>query len=214
MRKIFLTTGLLLTLFMLHTAVAGTGATELKKISAEVASLNLGFKNYILGDTLTPEQKEIAQKNNISKTLKGTYKFHDDGVYIVAKADDDTVLGIYKNFPQASREEVKTIIGDLMMKFTEPTTMAHDKIIYWAFSKGGKITSDEYDFSKSTGDTDMIATVKLQSSVSILPDPEKPDTTNSETDDFNKEVEAAGGSLYVIISSNSMSKIFLASNKQ
>jgi hypothetical protein len=214
MRKIFLSLGLLLTLIITHSALAGTGAVELKKLSIEVAALELGFKDYILGGTLTPQQKEIAQNNNISKTLKGTYKFQDGDIYVVAKTDDDTVLGIYKNFPQASREDVKIVVGDMMMRFTEPTTMAHDKLIYWAFSKDGKISGDEYGFSKSTGDTDMIATVKLQSSVPILPDPEKSEKKEGEGDDFKKEIEAAGGSLYIIISSNPMSKIFLANNKQ
>jgi hypothetical protein len=34
------------------------------------------------------------------------------------------------------------MVGDLMMQFKEPTAMAHDKLIYWAFDKDGRIPED------------------------------------------------------------------------
>ncbi len=196
---------------------AGTGASEMQRLASEVSALKLGFGDYVLGSQLTKIQKETAGKNDIKKTLDGTYKFVDGEIYVIAREDDDTVLGIYKNYPEVPREDLKKIIGDLMMRFEEPTTMAHQKIIYWAFNKNGKVSGDVYDFSKTTGDADMIATVKFQSSVDILPDPErKSELGASETaaEEFQKEVNGTNSSVYVIVSSDPMSKLFLAQAKK
>lgn len=193
---------------------AASGADQLREVAKEVAALKLGFGDYILGGTLTDEQKKIAGQNNISKTLAGTYKFVDGDIYVVAKSDDDTVIGIYKDYPAASRDDIRSMVGDLMMRYEEPTTMAHDQVIYWAFDRNGKISGDMYDFSKKTGETEMIATVKLQSSVPILPDFKKtvgpgPDQPGNEKDEVSHEES----DLYVIISSTPMSKLFLALDK-
>lgn len=186
---------------------AATGTEEMKRLAGEVEALKLGFGDYVLGGVLTAKQKEIAKQNAITKTLQGTIKFSDGDIHVVAKSDDGMILGIYKEFAEATREDVKKLVGELMMQFEEPTTMAHDKLIYWAFDKNGKIKEDEYDFSKQTGETEMIATVKFQSSQPIRPDapPEKEEKKGEEV--VNDE-----SSIYVIISSNSLSQIFLAAS--
>lgn len=183
---------------------AATGAEEMKRLAADVAALELGFGEYILGGTLTTAQKTLARQNTIPETLKGTIKFSDGDIHVVAKSDDGMILGIYKEYGEATREVVKTLVGDLMMQFEEPTTMAHDKLIYWAFDKSGKLGGDEYNFSKQTGDMDLIATVKFQSSQPIKPDAPSQEETKEEETEYQKS------SVYVIISSNPLSQIFLA----
>lgn len=172
-----------------------------------MATLSLGFKSYTLGQNMTKEQVDFAQKNSIPKTLKGTYKFQDGDVYVVAKADDDMIIGIYQQFEQAPREMVKQVIGDLMLRFNEPTTMAHDKLIYWAYDTNGKVSQDMYDSSKQDGKSTIIATVKLQSSISIFPDPNPQDENAGKA---KEEIDQEKADLYVIVTSNPLSKIFLA----
>ncbi len=189
---------------ILHSA---TATEEMRRLAGEVAALKLGFGDYILGGTLTGKQREIAKQNGIPKTLEGTIKFSDGDIHVIAKSDDGMILGIYKEYADATRADVKNMVGELMMQFEEPTTMAHDKLLYWAFDKNGKIQEDEYDFSKQTGETEMIATVKFQSSQPIRPDapPEKEEKKE-------KEVADEKSSIYVIISSNPLSQIFLAAS--
>lgn len=196
--------GLLLLTLQSVGSQAASGAQEMKRLAADVAALELGFGEYILGGALTTDQKALARQNAIPKTLEGTIKFSDGDIYVVAKSDDGMILGLYKENTEATREEVKEMVGDLMMEFEEPTTMAHDTLIYWAFDKNGKIGGDEYDFSKQTGETDLIATVKLKSSQPIRPD------APPEEEKKEQEPEGEKLSVYVIISSNPLSQIFLA----
>jgi hypothetical protein len=182
-------------------------ASAMQRIGKEVAELHLGFGEYELGQVLTDEQKEMAQKNRILKTVAGTIKFKDDDIYVIAKSDNLMVLGIYKMYEEASRQHVKSIVGDLMLRFNEPTTMAHDKLIYWAYKKTGLMAQDEFQFAKQSGDTDIIATVKLSSTTSIFPDPSPEEKQQKEAEQSEKS------DIYVMITSNPLSKIFLAQNK-
>lgn len=54
------------------------------------------------------------------------------------------------------------MVGELMMQFEEPTKMAHDKLIYWAFGEEGLIPQDLFDMAKSA-DSEILATVKFSS---------------------------------------------------
>lgn len=202
----------LLLSFLLILATTNPGQSEdastaMKRIGEEVAQLSLGFENYILGQILTEEQKAFAKKHNVLKTLKGTYKFQDGDTFVVVKANDDMIIGIYKQYDSASRETVKQVIGDLMLRFKEPTAMAHEKLIYWAYDTHGKVSQERHNLSKQEGETAIIATVKLQSSASILPDPD-PQTENA--DKVKDKIDKEMIDLYVIITSNPLSKIFLA----
>lgn len=189
----------------LNTVQAEDGAAALKRIGLEVAELNLGFDGYVLGDKLTGEQQALARKNRVEKTVDGTIKFQDGNTFIVAKEDDLMVLGIYREYPKIAHEQIKEIIGELMLHFYEPTTAAHDKIIYWAFGKNGKISQEEFNSAKQDGETDIIATVKFQANEAIL-------TSLAPVEDKNEESTKLADA-YVIISSNPLSKIFLAQNK-
>ena len=188
---------------------AGEGATEMKRIGDEVASLQLGLGDYFIGQILNVEKREIAKKNIIHKTIEGTYKFQDGDVFVVAGKKTDMVIGIYKQNTEASREDVKKMVGELMMQFEEPTTMAHDKLIYWAFGKDGRISEELFDMARASGGEDVLATVKFSSTLPIVQDsaPE-----NDVKEEAVKDIESS--SIYVMINSIPLSKIFLSLNKQ
>lgn len=188
---------------------AGDGATEMKRIGEEVAALQLGLGDYFIGQILNAGKKEHAKKNVIHKTLDGTYKFQDGDVFVVAGKKTDMVIGIYKQNTEASREDVKKMVGELMMQFEEPTTMAHDKLIYWAFGKDGRISEDLFDMARTSGGEDVLATVKFSSTLPIV---QASAPENDEKEKVVKGVESA--SIYVMINSIPLSKIFLSLNKQ
>ncbi|SDP53089.1 hypothetical protein SAMN05660330_03081 [Desulforhopalus singaporensis] len=213
-RKIFLL-AVVTFLFLQPLALMGASGREaLQTTARQVAALGLGFGDYVLGEVLTADQKAFAQKNRVEDALQGTYKFGDGDIVVVVSDKDDIILALYKDNPAATRAQMKEMVGELMMRFSEPTTMAHDTIIYWAYNQNGKISEDEYDFSKQSGETEMIATVKLQSSMPITPDEQPTDSGGDKTGAEKDAVfpgEKAG--IYVIISSNPMSRLFLALNK-
>ena len=177
---------------------------EMNRVAAEVATLKLGFGDYVLGLSLTAKQKEGAKKNRVAKTLKGTYKFRDADINVVIAQENDVVLGIYKHYPEASMDQVKTVIGDLMLEFGEPTTMAHEKLIYWAFDKDGKISEDVFDFLRQSGGSETLATIKFSSSERVAPD-----APNKKGEEKQEKAEQKKPSVYVMITSDPLSKLFL-----
>ncbi len=146
-------------------------------LADQVAKLKLGFNDYIIGTFLTKEQKIFAGKNPVEGAYEGTYKFKDSEVYVVVSAKNDMILAIYQRKEEGSREDMQKMVGFLMMEFEEPTTMAHDQIIYWAYNKDGKITEELYEAAKATGKLDILATVKFKSNItSLQSDPEAKET--------------------------------------
>ena len=186
---------------------AEDAASAMRRIGQDVSELNLGFGDYVLGRRLNDEQQKLARLHSIQKTVPGTIKFNDGDIFVIAQSDNFMVLGIYKLYKEASHQKVKTIVGDLMLRFNEPTTMAHDKLIYWAFNKKGRLDQDEYDSTKKTEDTKIIATVKFSSTSSVFPDPAPEEKHDKETEKDEMS------DIYVMITSNPLSKIFLAQNK-
>ena len=198
---------LLITLIPDSQLLAEDGATAMQRLGGDIAGLKLGFSDYFLGQKLTEQQKDNAKENTIAKTIKGSYKFQDNGVFIVASSKSDMVIGLYKENPTATQQDMKNMVGELMMQFEEPTKMAHDKLIYWAFGKDGLIPQDLFNMAKST-DSEILATVKFSSDQPIRPS-EKPEE-GAETKTKESSVPA---SIYVIITSDQLSNIFLAQNK-
>ena len=191
---------LLMSLFF--TGASATGATveeEIDRVAGEVAKLELGFGDYVLGKPLSESQKAAATQNPIQKSLQGTYKFLDDGIYVIAANDNDIVLGVYKDYPDTSMEEIKKMVGNLMFEYGEPTTSAHDKMIYWTYDANGKIGQDTFDLSKESGGAKSLATIKFSSS----------EMFSAELKDKDAPISA-----YLMITSNPLSKLFLAKNQQ
>jgi hypothetical protein len=85
------------------------------------------------------------------------------------------------------------LVGTLFFDFGDPTVIAHDKTIYWAFDENGKISEEQYRDIREKGEPlKILATVKLDSSRKIM-------------DDSDPEED---GSVYYIVSSEPLLKLF------
>jgi hypothetical protein len=171
----------------------------IERIAGEVAKLELGFGDYVLGKPLSESQKAAAMQNPIKNSLKGTYKFLDADVYVIAANDKDIVLGVYKDYPETSMKDIKTMVGNLMFEYGEPTASAHDKMIYWTYDDKGKISQAAFDSSKDGAGNESLATIKFSSS----------ELLSAEMKNVNRPISA-----YLMITSNPLSKLFLATTRQ
>ena len=187
-----------LAVFLSNSAQTSTFAEELDTIAGKVATLELGFGEYVLGKQLTGSQKKAAEEHRVRKALEGTYKFTDGEIFVIASARNDTVIGIYKEYRDAPIDTIKAVIGSLMFEHGEPTAMAHNKMIYWTYNEAGKIEQDQFDFQRDKGGVKSLVTVKFSSTEPIIEE---------------KAAEEAGDrklSAYVMITSDPLSKLFLA----
>ena len=178
---------------LLSFAAAGSSrADEFADLSNRVEKLNIRRNDYTLGKVLTDKQKQTAQGNAQEKAAPGTYKFKDNDLYVVADRATDRVLILYERYEPASRQKIRELVGTLFFDFGDPTVIAHDKTIYWAFDENGKISEEQYRDIKEKGEPlKTLATVKLDSSRKILGD------SDPEED----------GSVYYIVSSEPILKL-------
>jgi hypothetical protein len=173
-------------------AACTSRADEFTDLSDRVEKLNLRRNDYILGKVLTDKQKHTAQGNAEDKASPGTYKFKDNNLYIVADKATDRVLILYERYEPVSRKKIRELVGVLFFDFGDPTVMAHDKTIYWAFDEKGKISEEQYREAKATKKTlQTLATVKVDSSHKIM-DSSEP---------------GASSSIYYIVSSGPLLKL-------
>jgi len=146
---------------------AGQEGTDFKELEKKAASLQLGFEDYFIAHRLTGEQKEKALNHLLAKSYPGTYTFTDNGVHVLVSKKDDTIIALYLKNEKADKTQLKQMIADLMMQFGDPTSEAHDQIIYWAYNEKGKITEDEYAELKKGGELRIVATVKFKSKLTL-----------------------------------------------
>ena len=159
----------LLYLFLVAVPILAAGPIlQSGQQSAElVAGLNIGLGDYIIGKTLSQNQKTKALANLQNEAYAGTYKFQVSDFFVVAAEDTDMILAIHKQYNDSAGKDFQEIVSTLMNDFGEPTVMAHEKTIYWAYDKNGKITEDKYQQAKKAGKLESILTVKLNSSEEI-----------------------------------------------
>ena len=178
-----------------------------EKLVTEVASLNLGMNGYAVGKKLSADQKKIAGENPLEGAYEGTYKFTDNNLNIVVAVDTDMILAMYRQVKKAKKEQVKIMVSELMDLFGEPTTIAHGKILYWAFNKHGAVTEDTFNKAKKikkAAELGVVATVKLSSERDITPD-----LTDEEKGEKGKEKVEETGDVYFIITSDPLVKQFM-----
>jgi hypothetical protein len=158
------------TAVILSVGAAGTSrADEVTDLFNRVEKLNIRRNDYTLGKVLTDKQKQTAQGNAEEKAGPGTYKFKDNTLFIVADKATDRVLVLYERYEPVSRKKIRELVGALFFDFGDPTVMAHDKTIYWAFDEKGKISEEQYREAKATKKTPQtLATVKLDSSHKVM----------------------------------------------
>jgi len=153
----------------------------------QVLSLNLGRNGYTLGAPLTPAQEETAVSHLVEGATPGTYKFMDGNLSVVADAVSHRVMLLFEKFNDVSGQAVHDLVGSLFMDYDEPTTSAHDKIVYWAYDIKGKISSQQFQEAKSQKKhLDILATVKLNSTLEVL----------------GEKLDREKGNVYYIISSS------------
>ncbi|MFH2058920.1 MAG: hypothetical protein ABIJ59_08460 [Pseudomonadota bacterium] len=180
-------------LLVLSFLVTTLHAADLDRLSRQVARLKLERNGYVLGAALNQDQIRTAMANPVQASVPGTYKFQDNNLFVVVQETTHRVLVIYEQFEQASQKQVQDLIGDLYINFEEPTIIAHEKVVYWAYSKTGKISVQAYDTAKKDKKTlDFIATVKCISDVKIM----------------TKSKEPVQGMVYYVISSDPMLQFF------
>ena len=149
-------------------AACTSRADDITDLFNRVEKLNLRCNDYTLGKVLTDKQKQTAQDNAQEKASPGTYKFKDNNLYIVTDKATDRVLILYERYEPVSRKKIRELVGALFFDFGDPTVLAHDKTIYWAFDEKGKISEEQYREAKAIKKPlQTLATVKLDSSHKI-----------------------------------------------
>lgn len=184
---------LMLSLGITMQAVYATEKTG--NLASEVASLELGMNGYTIGTKLSAEQKKISSTHLLNDAYEGTYKFSDGELNIVVAQQDDTVLALYQRNEGAGVDQTRKMISGLMGMYGEPTAMAHDKLIYWAYNGAGKIPEESYENSRKEGaKLEVLATVKFNSTFSIADE---------------NTAEQENGTIYFIISSDRLTAEFM-----
>jgi hypothetical protein len=154
----------ILSCFFTSMAVAGEAPAALTR---SIAALELGFGEYKIGTVLSADQVETARKNPVDGAYPGTYQFAENDFKVVVAEKSNLVLAIYKRQEDVGLAEYKTMVATLMDRFGEPTTMAHDQIIYWAWGAEGRINEDAFKAAKDQGKLKVLATVKFNSTESL-----------------------------------------------
>ena len=167
-------------------------ANDLNTLFNQVEDLKIGRYGYVLGAALNQEQTKTAASNPVDASASDTFKFKDKNLYVVAQKTSHRVLVIYEQFKDAAQLKIQDLIGDLYMNFDEPTVLAHDKVVYWAYTKKEKISSKEFDAARQDKKKlDILATVKFISDINIM----------------EKIKEPATGQVYSLISSDPILKL-------
>ncbi len=165
---------------ILSVAAAGPSrADEFADLFNRVEKLNIRRNDYTLGKVLTDKQKQTARGNAEDTTSPGTYKFKDNNLYIVADKITDRVLILYERYEPVTSKKIRELVGVLFFDFGDPTVMAHDKTIYWAFDEKGKISEKQYREAKATQKPlKTLATVKLDSTYNNVETSDPGDNSN------------------------------------
>ncbi|MDM8536986.1 hypothetical protein QUF70_09555 [Desulfobacterales bacterium HSG17] len=192
-------------IFLILSSTAVSRADELTDLLDQVEKLNITLEGYTLGKALSQNQEKMAAQNivndNTPDSATGTYKFKDKNFYIVADKLSHRVIILYEQYDNLSSKKMQEIVGNLFYIFGDPTVMAHDKIIYWAYGNKGRISEKEFSSIKENKkQLHILATVKLNSSKKIM--------------ELKNNNDNKGGSIYYIISSEPVLKLIKARKKQ
>lgn len=181
-------------------------AGDSRELQSSVANLKLGLGEYTLATQLSADQVEFASKNRVEKAYQGTYKFKDRDIYVVADKSNNMILALYKRQAKAVNDQMKTMVSELMATFGEPTTMAHEKMIYWVYNRQGKVDDEVYNKARKAGTTSdlgIIASVKFSSSIDIKPD------TQIKSGEEKEGKEKSTSTIYFILTSDPLIKGFM-----
>jgi hypothetical protein len=165
---------------------------DLVALLDQVAMLQIERNGYILGKALTDTQKETAGRHPVNIDHPRLIKFKDGDLFIVTEKNNNRVIIIYEQQNDASQKTIQKLVGTFFLDYGDPTVFSHDKVIYWAWGKDGKISNHDYKLSKDKQKPlDVLATVKLNSHLKIM----------------ESQENQAPGRVYFIISSDPILKL-------
>ncbi|WP_300455875.1 hypothetical protein [Desulfobacula sp.] len=168
-------------------------ANDLAPLFERVEALNIQRQGYVLGAVLNPEQLKTASANPMDAAAPDTVKFKDQNLVVVAQKSTHRILILYEEFETLTQPEIQDLIGDLYLQFDDPTVLAHDRVVYWAYGEKGKITAREFDTAGHDKRTlKILATVKCISDINIM----------------EKGKDPSSGHVYYIISSDPILRLF------
>jgi hypothetical protein len=180
-------------------ALLATGTAHAQAVSdaliEDVRALELGEGKYLLGGTLTPDELAEASKNP-SEAYPGTVQLPRDPFDVVADAGSGLILAVFQRQEKARADDVTRMISRLMLQFGEPTTSAHEKLVYWAWSSAGRIEDEAFQQAKKTGEIEVLATVKFSSTIALAPG-------------MSNENTAETGTIYYIITSERLLEAYV-----
>lgn len=186
-----------LTVLLFVVAACSPRGDDISDLFRRVEKLNIQRGDYSLAKVLTDKQKAIAQRHFVEAPSPGTYKFNDVDLFVVVDKATDRVLVFYERYEPIGRDKIRELVGNLFFDFGDPTVMAHEKTIYWAYGEKGKVSEEQYRKAKKEGKLlKTLATVKLDSSHKIL----------------DKTTPVIDGNVYYIISSEPILKLHQAQN--
>ncbi len=166
-------------LILLFFPFSSEGFDNLSDLLVNVEKLNISRGGYTLGKRLTDRQRTTARQHALEAASPRTFKFKDGDLYVVADKAAGRVIILYERYETTTMRKVRDLVGSLFLDFGDPTVMAHDKIIYWAFGPEGKLSKAQYEKAKQTdGKLNILATVKLNSDVRIVDDSTQPGERN------------------------------------
>jgi len=174
-------------------AAPDPGEDDLASLVAEVRDLDLGEAGFRIGEKLTDDQLPVDPSAYHEDAYPGTIKFSAGKLGVVADETTRLVLAIFQRYEDVGAAKVRQLVAHLMTTFGEPTTTAHGKLIYWAYGPDGPIDNATYQAAKDEGELDLLATVKLHSTLNLDLISENPDTEDT-------------GTVYYIITSDRLLK--------
>lgn len=180
-------------------------AMSRKELQEKIATLGLGFDDFIIGKALTEKQQKTAAVSEKLKAYPGTSKFKVGETFVISDEKSNVVIAVYRRNQAADRNDFKATVGELMLLYGEPTAEAHGKTIYWNYGPDGLITEELYRTAKSQGRLDtlqVLATIKFSSLQNM-------ETVSAKTED-DKSAEKVSSDNYVMIQSDILSKKYMA----
>lgn len=183
------------------------GAMSIPELQHKIATLGLGLGDYIVGKALTPEQQAVAGKDSAYKSYPGTMKFKDKDIFVIADLETNVVIALYERNREATQDDFKAMIGELMLRFGEPTAEAHGKTIYWIYAAEGLISEELYRTVKDKGMLEtlgVLATVKFSSSLNV-----DELSLNAKKEKTEDETINATSDNYVMLQSDILSKKYI-----
>jgi len=129
----------------------------------------------------------------------------DEDIFVIIDKETSVVIALYQRNKKADKKDYKAMVGGLMAQFGEPTTMAHEKSIYWNYTEDGLISEDLYRTVKEQGKLEtlaVLATVKFSSTQSL-------EELSSDKKEKKDEKVFVASDNYVMIQSDVLSKKYM-----